>query len=814
MSSNKRATRAGSRAASSNRAASPPVIDLQNLISSGRPVPVLNTPAAERGHREASLPAIVPRESTSYGGTGISRPSSVNPAGRAPLTETLGGMLDDEDDEPAPVRARNSRTPSRGPTKKNKTRATPGRATRPTSLAPIVENVAPDAQTLNRDNSPAVIFARASSTAFGTPSVINAEANINNTPLFRPRGAGALRAPMEANRGTSGITPAGGNGRQSLHRNPEAGLPLAGGNVWEYPRRSPEADSSSTGSDGRRSPHRNPEAGASGWSKVRQTAQDSVIHPLSAQLRRPFSTVPGSLIRFGLLLCFIISAAIVLICASGNSSGPVSSCRWYGLGDLHHNIGQFIPNRVLTPYLDDDGQQAVRSLSDRVSTVEYNVAQLMRQPSLDQKSVTFLNEFLPNFIVAKKDSSGKLQIPEDFWRALKEKIGASPGFDSAKGSDPSAGTYSSWKEWLEKNEAQIRSWNAKDFEQAYNKHIQASFKNNVLISKADLVKMIDDKYKDSSKDVLKEIKKLNIELESEIRRVKNNAQNAALAKADVEKMVDAYLRKYIPKRQLDALAQVNLNGNLKDSLSRVNHFSVKTGAIIMPRETAPSYEFAKGRGRAWYAQPLLKLMGRGLPAPNKPIEALSKWEEHGDCWCSPGPTSDQESAKNPPQLAVLTGNNIHPDTVIIEHIPRSATLSPGSTPREIEILAFIEDGYTRGPLLQQSYNLISDQRHDEMTSKGWVRIARFRYDINGPSSQAFQTQVRMADFVGMQASEQSNGDEPDLLRPYSRKFIVRIVGNYGEDFSCLYRVRLHGEVVSKEVLEAGANHSMEVDEIL
>lgn len=783
MSEKRRMTRAGSRASASSRAPSPPILDLHNVISSKRPHPA--SPAPERGSREGSLlPAIAPQVSTAYGGAGITRPGSINPSGGAPLTATLEEMLDDEDDEltlkPTSGRRRSSRTPSQGPAKKSTRAPTPGRGATPGrrvnrlgDLAAIDEDVPADAQTrieANRANGTPVI---------STPLALIGEGEIE-TPQFHAREAEAIRPHAES----SGTT---------------AGSPRPRDDVRRSPPRSPTRQSRP--------------APTSAFDKFWHGFVDSVIYPLKAFFRLLFSALFQFLKNHWNLALGVVGAALVCYwCSSCLSSG---SYRWYGFGDIEHNIGQFIPSSVANPYLDPDGRETVKNLLDRMRTVEYDIAYLKRQESLDEKSITALQNALPDFIVAKKDKSGKLQIPEDFWTALKEKISDAPDF--AKSISPGSGmdTYSSWQEWWEKNEAQIRSWRSEDFEQAYNKHIQASFRNNVLVSKADLVKMLDEKYKASSKDVLKEIKSLNIELEAEIQRVRMDAQNAALTKTDVEKLVEAYLRKSIPKRQLDALAQVNLNGNLKDSLLRVNHFSLKTGAIIMPHETAPTYDFAKGRGRAWYAQGILWAMGRGLPRANNAVDALTPWEEHGDCWCSAGPSTSPESPISPPQLAVMTGNNMHPDTIVIEHIPSTATLNPGSAPRNIELLAYIEDGYTRGPLMQQSVNLMPEQRYDDLTKEGWVRIAKFRYDRSGPSSQAFPTQVRLADFVGRQGPEFTDGEEPALLRPFSRKYIIRVLDNYGEDFSCLYRVRLHGEIATKEAIEGGGTgSSMENDEVL
>lgn len=111
---NRRQTRASSRGTPSARGPSPPILDLHNIIINDPDA----RPAARRARGE-SLPAIVPHESTAYGGAGIVLPTSIKKTERAPLEKTLENMLEEEDEDedelappPEPARPRQNKSKS------------------------------------------------------------------------------------------------------------------------------------------------------------------------------------------------------------------------------------------------------------------------------------------------------------------------------------------------------------------------------------------------------------------------------------------------------------------------------------------------------------------------------------------------------------------------------------------------------------------------------------------------------------------------------------------------------------------------------
>ncbi|EEH34134.2 hypothetical protein PAAG_05183 [Paracoccidioides lutzii Pb01] len=126
--------------------------------------------------------------------------------------------------------------------------------------------------------------------------------------------------------------------------------------------------------------------------------------------------------------------------------------------------------------------------------------------------------------------------------------------------------------------------------------------------------------------------------------------------------------------------------HLKEALSRspaamdplafpkVNFASVGMGAVVDPYLTSPTMDTLSGlAGRIGH---YLAKVPWGLP----PVAALQPWDGVGDCWCA-------ATRSNVSQLAILLGRAIVPEDVVIEHIPKGATLDAGAAPREMELWA-------------------------------------------------------------------------------------------------------------------------------
>lgn len=471
--------------------------------------------------------------------------------------------------------------------------------------------------------------------------------------------------------------------------------------------------------------------------------------------------------------------------------------RWYGSLDFSHNIGQFVPYSVSHPLsVFKDGE--IRDLEQRLTTAEYDIAHLKTRTNVDGEAISHLKNILPDTIVCQQDENGHLQIPNNFWHALRDKIRSDNSLMEERFAKTEAGPVSStglskkevisiaqkqaeeildksktknWEKFLNTNRAQLKSWTGKEFEKN-----TENLRKDVLTSKSEFLALIKQNWANTQEAILNEVGPQQKTLELIRTRISKLEKKAIGATRDEIRAIATDVSKnLIFSAQFAPLAEAHLKGNAKLGLLRVNHFSLGTGAAINADLTSSNFVFPsmkismRSKLYSWVSF-------RPVPGPNPPDSALTRWDEHGDCWCSPLNNNERKW----PELAVIISNNIYPDQVIVEHLPTTASLEPGSAPQEMELWAFIEDDATREKIESRSMDFFQEDKHP----KGLVKIGTWTYDMESTEHiQSFPIQIDLATF----------GD-----RAYTNNLMVRVKNNWGGDrveYSCLYRVRLNGKIV-------------------
>ncbi|KAK2754858.1 hypothetical protein FQN54_006751 [Arachnomyces sp. PD_36] len=214
---------------------------------------------------------------------------------------------------------------------------------------------------------------------------------------------------------------------------------------------------------------------------------------------------------------------------------------------------------------------------------------------------------------------------------------------------------------------------------------------------------------------------------------------------------------------------------------RVNFCSIGLGAVIDPYLTTPTRTKKHG-----FLQ-RLHLYAAGVRQGPSAANALQPWDGVGDSWCSSTP-SDMT------QLGVLLGRKIVPEEVIVEHIPKEATLDPGSAPRDMELWAEYKTDLSSVDAQKATYTLHSTiletlreaypgepesaYSDDMLLGPNFYRIGKWQYDIEAENHiQGFKLNAVI--------------DMPDSR---VEKVVFRANTNWGADHTCIYRVRLHGHL--------------------
>jgi hypothetical protein len=460
--------------------------------------------------------------------------------------------------------------------------------------------------------------------------------------------------------------------------------------------------------------------------------------------------------------------------------------QFYG-ADLTHNIGQFIPYSIAHPF-DNFLPADLKDIHRRLNDLEYQVARIKTNSEIDPKTFAKLEKLLPDALVVKKDKYGNLVIPDDFWHALQDKIRSDQTLISYQpdGKITSPGTGLSIKDveriagreyekFMKSNQAKMTMVLGDELAKKFPRLLE----DNHIASKAEILEIVRQNWDDNQKEIKLEMNQMTKKLENASRQIQKLHQDpAGLTAKEVRTIAEEVVRKLLPHAQLEALARSNLQQTVNYGLTRVNHFSRGTGAVIDPYNTSPNYVFPSQD--VWLPNRWMRAMMRNpIPAPKAPETALTRWDEHGDCWCSPSNDADGFGTS----LGVIMANMIYPDQVVVEHISPSAALELGAAPRDMELFAFLD-------ITTDTYNSVkamSDELFgvdsDVSLPYGWVRIAFFTYDLESNQNvQSFPVQLDMK-----------------ALGASSNKIIVRSKSNWGGEtvgYTCLYRVRLHGEMAA------------------
>ncbi|KAK2053454.1 spindle pole body-associated protein sad1 [Colletotrichum caudatum] len=539
---------------------------------------------------------------------------------------------------------------------------------------------------------------------------------------------------------------------------------------------------------------------------------------------------------FGILLVSLLGWGAM----TGLNSAPalgLSGIQWYGLSDISHNLGQFVPlwmSRPSTMFTDEEAREYTRQQRNH----EYELSKLTKASKLHEGSLSRLEEIVPKVVHMRLDKHGRPVVGDEFWHALRDLMKSDPEiltmdrghggyhfiseenwraiFDRLKkdpvyqsaASPPAPGPStaeiekiaqtkfdSSWEKWLKANDKKVAKILGpalttsvpdkigKDLDSKIEKIVKDRFKNadakDVVVTRNDFIRHLKSEFAAHRNEVKAEALELQKKLEhyvsNAIKSVSEQTPPAGVSRAEMIQVVDGMIRQAIANAGLEALAQGKIGATWDRELRRqVNFLGRLTGVTIDPDTTTPDYK-PHISGKIW-SPPWLKLTKRA-PAPPPPASAtLWNWEDEGDCWCGQVSVDKESGVELGVSVGYLLAHQIIPQHVVVEHILPGATLDPDARPKQIDVLAYFEELNTRNRVMDFSAAHLPFS--PTSLKDGWVRIGQFTYE----SSDALN---------GVYVHKLS----PELvsLGAVTDHVVLRAVSNYGSDHTCLYRVRLYGE---------------------
>ena len=211
----------------------------------------------------------------------------------------------------------------------------------------------------------------------------------------------------------------------------------------------------------------------------------------------------------------------------------------------------------------------------------------------------------------------------------------------------------------------------------------------------------------------------------------------------------------------------------KDTIAKADFALHSGGALVIPSLTSDTHEV---KPHGVQQQIIGYLTGNGYALGRPPITALHHETRVGHCWPFQG---DQG------QLGVTLSRVIQVEEITIDHVARDIAWDMRSAPRKMEVWGLVEgaSNFEKVAALDAARTKdgqeIPVQPRSLPSSVRYVRIAQFEYDIDAPN--AVQT-------FPVDEDVRATGMDFGIV-------VLRVLNNWGQAFTCLYRFRVHGRMV-------------------
>lgn len=422
---------------------------------------------------------------------------------------------------------------------------------------------------------------------------------------------------------------------------------------------------------------------------------------------------------------------------------------------------------------------------------------------------------LPAQLPVKIDQrSGRPVIEGWFYEALKGMLGSGEG---APSSTPAAVSAFDWDTFRTVNDASLRALISEQSANVFS----AQRQQHAILSRSDFLDLLsreldtmkgvlETRFNENAQgiqnDILAKVRSQNA-MYADSGSLKGSAsqgrrQREQDASSTLPLMQDISLAKIQTKDGSDAttailtLIDAALEAYSADKINRADFAGYSAGGRVIPSMTSPTYEYSVdvsgGKSTlSWMLMPWRSKTSVEKFRGRSPAHALHHDNSAGMCWPFKGSFG---------QLGIQLARPVIISDITIDHAPLSLLFGDGegggisSAPREITVTGYVQRPEDRMKLKewQQQQRAAQETRPEgeeeetvdihENPPANHIHLASFTYQAGEETNRATQTFAVSA--------------EARALRIPIMVIQVRVQSNYGnERFTCLYRVRVHGEAV-------------------
>ncbi|CED84760.1 Spindle pole body protein, contains UNC-84 domain [Phaffia rhodozyma] len=409
----------------------------------------------------------------------------------------------------------------------------------------------------------------------------------------------------------------------------------------------------------------------------------------------------------------------------------------------------------------------LRSLDEKVKKAEQLAKNASNAAKVAQLAADSIEAQLPARLFIRMNPKTKsLDIDPVFWKALRAVFVDRKEASLLGKSQPSASKdqpvptpnpqIPSWDDFLSHNEDALRSWTDSEFDQKAQSGVIVSrvdfldlLKRELEALKFGLESQFDDQTRSMGDEVLaKSLSAIKVASDDQASRPSSRSpasEDTSAISTIVTSMIDSALLKYS-----------------KDVLAMTDYALESAGGRIIPSLTSKTYEIKpSGWGTVFGRKPI-----QGRP----PITVLNPNINVGYCWPFVGSVG---------QLGISLARPVIVSGVTIEHAAREVSFDLAAAPREIEIYGLPDGESDRAKVQEHNARRAgSETESDEALSQvtNYFLLGSFTYDIEATNHiQTF-----------------SIPEDIQSLEIKTGILIARVKSNYGDDYTCLYRIRIHG----------------------